>query len=232
MSGSRYEPATPFARAVHRFEENFIALMLGLMVALSFANVVARYVFNASMIWVLETVLIFFAWMVLFGIAYGFKITANLGVDAVINLFPDRKKRIFGLISGAICMVYALLLIKGAYDYWAPFAGLDITSGRWFPTGLQETRSRAFYETEQVPMLPFLRFLEDLVNDGDPYEKLPRVVPYAMLPVACVLMLYRILQATRRIWNNEQLSLIVSHEAEEAVEDAARKLEAETAKGN
>ena len=33
-------------------------------------------------------------------------------------------------------------------------------------------------------MVGFLRFLEDLINYGDEYEKLPKVVPYLVLPVS------------------------------------------------
>jgi C4-dicarboxylate transporter DctQ subunit len=66
-----------------------------------------------------------------------------------------------------------------------------------------------------------LRWLEDAINQGEAYSKLPRVVPYTMLPVAAVLILFRIVQATIRILKGEQENLIVSHEAEKAVEEAS-----------
>ena len=66
-----------------------------------------------------------------------------------------------------------------------------------------------------------LKWLEPLINQGEAYEKLPRVVSYTMLPFAMALMLYRIIQAFGRILRGEQNSLIVSHEAEDAVADAA-----------
>ena len=43
------------------FEETVIAVLLGLMAILTFINVVLRYLFNASLIWGLEVVLILFA---------------------------------------------------------------------------------------------------------------------------------------------------------------------------
>jgi C4-dicarboxylate transporter DctQ subunit len=130
------------------------------------------------------------------------------------------------VVAALICVFYAVLLLKGAWDYWAPFAGLDVTSGRWFPTGFVETRSRAFMETDQVPMPFFLNFLADLINDGDAYGKLPDVVPYAMLPIACALILYRFVQVAIRVVRWQQDSLIVSHEAVDAVDEAAEKLKA------
>lgn len=225
MSGHvKYSPRTALGRIVHQIEETAIALLLGLMTLITFANVVLRYGFNSSLIWGLEVSLILFAWLVLFGISYGFKITAHLGVDALTNLFPPAGRKALALFAAACTIVYAFLLAKGAWDYWAPFAALQPTTGRWFPTGIAEgVRDRAFYITDQVPMLGIFRWLEEAINYGEEYEKLPRVVPYSILPLATVLLLYRIIEATAGLYRGTRQSLIVSHEAEDAVEDAAAR---------
>jgi C4-dicarboxylate transporter DctQ subunit len=212
-----------FGRVINEIEETIIAVLLGLMTVLTFTNVIMRYVFDSLLIWSLEVVLMLFAWLVLFGISYAFKVTAHLGVDALLNVLTPPVRRVLALVAAGLCIFYAMLLLKGAWDYTAPFAGLQETTGRWFPTGFNEnTRDRAFFETDQVPMVEWLRWLEGAVNQGEPYSKLPRLVPYSMLPVACLLILIRVVQVTVRIWRGEQESLIVSHEAEEAVEDVAR----------
>ncbi len=201
------------------FEETVIAVLLGLMAILTFINVVLRYLFNASLIWGLEVVLILFAWLVLFGVSYGVKTTAHLGVDALTNLLHPSLRRVVALFAATLCIAYAFLLTKGAWDYWAPFAELPPTEGRWFPLGFDtDARGRSFYITDQVPMPGFLRFLEDLINYGDEYDKLPRVIPYAILPIGAGLLLWRFLQATWAIWTGSQDSLIVSHEVEDEIE--------------
>ncbi|TDT76748.1 C4-dicarboxylate transporter DctQ subunit [Litoreibacter halocynthiae] len=215
------EASSGIGRFIDRLEENALALMLGIMVILTFVNVIRRYVFNASLIWSLELVLMLFAWMILLGISYGIKKNTHLGVDALTNVLPTGPRKIALIFASLICVIYAVLLMKGAYDYWAPFAGLDVTSGRWFPTGFTETRSRAFMETDQVPMPFFLNFLGDLINDGDSYSKLPDFVPYTMLPIACALILLRFVQAFIKVLRGTQHTMIVSHEAEEAIEDLA-----------
>ncbi len=222
MSGhSGWQPKSALGRFIHSLEETVIAVILGLMTLVTFINVILRYVFNDSLIWGLEVTLILFAWLVLLGISYGFKVTSHLGVDAVTNLLPSRGQRVLALIAAACCIAYSMLLLKGAWDYWAPFAALQPTEGRWFPLGFTEgVRDRAFYVTDQVPMLDIFRWLEDAINYGDEYEKLPRVIPYFILPFSAALILYRVIQATIGIINGSRTSLIVSHEAEEAVAEA------------
>ena len=214
-----YEAETLLGRIVNEIEETAIALILGLMTILTFINVVLRYGFNTGIIWGLEAVTFLFAWLVLFGVSYAVKVTAHLGVDAVINLFSRPTRQIFGLIAAAVCLAYAFLVLKGAWDYWAPFAGLDATSGRWFPTGFENSRDQAWYEVVDMPMPEWLRWIEPIVNQGEEYEKIPRFIPYAMLPFGMALLLLRFIQATLRILRGTQTSLIVSHEAEDAIED-------------
>lgn len=218
---TKYVPNGPVSRAIHEFEETFIALLLGLMTLVTFVNVVLRYAFNSQLIWGLELVLILFAWLVLFGISYGFKVTMHLGVDAILAIVNPRLRFLMSLTAALITLAYMLLLLKGAWDYWAPFAGFDATSGRWFPTGFENTRDQGWYETEQIP-IPFLQgWLENTFNVGESYEKMPRLVPYFILPFGAFLMVVRVIEATLRLIKAGDGSLIVSHEAEDAVEEVA-----------
>lgn len=217
-----------FGRIVNEVEETAIAIILGLMTLITFINVVLRYGFNTGLIWGLEVTLFLFAWLVLFGVSYAVKITAHLGVDAVLNLLSPKSRKVLSLIAVAVCIAYAALMFKGGWDYWANFANLPQTTGRWFPTGFEDKfLGRAWYETNDIPLPGFLRFIEDLMNEGEVYEKLPRFIPYAILPFGMGLLLFRFIQAAVRLVKGTQDSLIVSHEAEDAVKEVAEKMEAE-----
>ena len=219
---TQFEPKTALGRMVNEIEETAIALILGLMTIITFVNVVLRYGFNTGLIWGLEAVTFLFAWLVLFGISYAVKTTAHLGVDALINFFNPSLRKIVALIAAALCIFYAILLMKGAWDYWANFANLPQSTGRWFPTGLEEmkrTSYRGWYEVVDIPFPEFLRWIEPIMNEGEHYEKLPRFIPYFILPFGMALLLFRFLQATLRLIRGEAESLIVSHEAEDAIED-------------
>ncbi|WP_299549133.1 TRAP transporter small permease [uncultured Tateyamaria sp.] len=221
MAGA-YDPGSGFGRWVNEIEETAIAILLALMTLITFINVVLRYGYNTGLIWGLEMVTFLFAWLVLFGVSYAVKITANLGVDAVINLFSAPVRRVIALVAGVICIAYAFLVFKGAWDYWANFANLPQTTGRWFPTGFEEMKRssyRGWYETVDIPHPVWLKWIEPLMNEGEAYEKIPRFIPYAILPFGMGLLLFRFVQATVRVWRGQTTSLIVSHEAEEAIED-------------
>ncbi len=207
-----------------RIEETIIAALIGMMTAITFANVIARFVFNSNILWALELTVFMFGWLVLLGASYAVKKHVHLGVDAIINMVSPPTARIMALISVACCLLFSLLLLKGAYDYWAVFADLPPTSGRWFPTGFDASaRSQSFYEVQDVPMIGLFGFLENLINYGESYEKLPKVVPYIVLPVSMLLLVFRFVQVAVQIWRGEVDRLVASHEVEDELEDARSK---------
>jgi len=187
-------------------EETFIAITLGLMTLITFANVIARYIFNANILWGLEATVFLFAWLVLIGASYGVKQTFHIGVDVVLVMVPAPVRKILTLIACAACLLFAVLLLKGAWDYWSPFIG-----------------KRAFYETDDLPVPFFLTWISDVFNDGEAYEKLPRFIPYAALPIGMTLLLYRFIQATWYVITDQQVGLIASHEAEELMEEVVQE---------
>lgn len=210
---------------IDRLEEMIIAIILGVMTLMTFANVVARYVFNSNIFYALELTVFLFAWLVLLGASYAVKKTLHLGVDAIVNMASPSTKRALAMFVVAVCLIYSLLLLKGAWDYWAPYANLPPTTGHWFPTGfVDNARGYGWYETQDIPVPFFLTWLSDVFNDGDAYEKLPKVIPYFIMPLSMSLLVYRFIQAGMRVWKGEQELMIVSHEAEDDVAEAAAKL--------
>lgn len=211
-----HKARTPAGRAINAVEETLIAAILGAMTLVTFANVVARYVFNDNLLWALETTSYLFAWLVLLGASYCVKVTAHLGVDAIITVVPSAVRRALALIAVAVCLVFSLLLLKGAWDFWAPYAELQPTTGRWFPTGFDDVRGQGWYEVNDIPMPDWLNpVFAETFNLGEPYEKIPRLIPYVVLPLSMLLLVLRFAQAAVQILRGTRDSLIASHEAEE-----------------
>lgn len=201
-----------------RLEETLIALIIGLMAIITFANVVARYIFNSNILWAQELTVFLFAWLVLLGACYAVKKSSHLGVDLLIDSLSSEMRKAVGLIAAAVCLAFAFLMLKGAWDYWANFANLPGTEGRWFPLGFEDKfRPKGWYEVDDVPRPEILRFLDVMFNEGEAYEKIPRFIPYAILPISMAILLFRFAQATWMIWIGKSDRLVASHEAEEEV---------------
>lgn len=192
---------------VTRLEETLIAYLLGAMTLITFTNVILRYGFDSGILWGLEATVFLFAWLVLLGASYCVKINAHIGVDAFVNLAPAPLRKGITLIAVVACVAFALLLLVGSWDYWWRFA-----------------TKASFLEVNDIPMPDFLQFLATYMNEGEAYEKLPRFIPYLVLPLSMMLLALRFLQAGWRVATNRQELIIVSHEAEDAVEEAAQSL--------
>ena len=190
-----------------RIEETLIAFFLGAMTLITFANVIARLM-NSNILWALEATVFLFAWMVLLGASYAVKHTFHIGVDFVLQLLPKERRKTVTLIAVGICIVFSLLLLKGSWDYWWAFA-----------------TKRAFYEVNDVPMPEFLQFFAHWLNEGELYEKMPRFIPYLVLPISSLLLTIRFVQAGWRVWKEEQELIIESHEVGDSVDPEPRDVD-------
>lgn len=208
-----------------RIEETLIAGILGVMTVITFANVVMRYGFNQNILWALELTVFLFGWLVLLGASYAVKKGVHLGVDIVINILPAKPRRVMGLVAVSVCIAFSFLMLKGAWDYWANFANLPGTEGRWFPSGFEEKfRTKGWYEVNDIPHPALLGWMETVFNEGEAYEKIPRLLPYAVLPLSMLLLLLRFLQAGWSIWTGQSDRIVASHEVEDEIQDVRKQL--------
>jgi C4-dicarboxylate transporter DctQ subunit len=198
-----YTPTGPISRFINNLEENFIALILAAMTGLTFANVIARYVFNDNILWALEATVYLFAWLVLFGMSYAVKTSAHLGVDVVVNRQSPSVKKALGLLSVAACLMFAGLLLAGSIEYWWRFFS-----------------KMSFLESEDVPFPVIIQSLVGLVENGEAkYENIPRFIPYFILPFGFALMALRFLEVGWLIWTDRKDMVIASHEAEDMMDE-------------
>ena len=224
-----------------RIERNFIALILGLMTMITFVNVVIRKLQEKDFwrsdwfepwaeplstfgLQSLETTVFLFAWMGIVGTAYMIRINSQLGVDVVLNYLSPSWRKVAALVAVGACLLYTLLLLKGSWDYWAPFVNLPPTEGRIIPEGFKARYlSQGYYEVNDIVMPQWAQFLSDWFNDGEPYEKIPRFIPYLALPLGMAMFLWRYLRLATNIVQNKANMIIASHEAEDLIDHAAEK---------
>ena len=195
---------------IGRLERNFIAITLGLMTIITFVNVVARYVFNSNVLWAVEGTVYLFAWLVLIGAYHCVAITAHLGVDAAVTLLGRTGKRIAAVFAVTACLAYTILLFIGSWQYWYPFV-----------------TSLSFLETEDIPMIPFVDGLA-FMNGGEPYENLPRFIPYFVLPLSMAMLIVRFSVMAIEILRGKRDLVIASHEVVDEVLDRDAHPEAQS----
>ncbi|WP_245613025.1 TRAP transporter small permease [Skermanella stibiiresistens] len=126
-------------RVINHLEEGFIAFLLAAMTILTFVQVVLRYVFNSGIIWGVEATSYMFAWMVLFGMSYGVRVHAHIGIDLLVKNLPGATRRVAGLIAIGLCVLYAGIMAWGSYAYISRLIRLgieaeDIPIERWMLT--------------------------------------------------------------------------------------------------
>ncbi len=206
-----HQPTSRLGRVINDVEETSIAVCLGVMTLITFANVVARYIFNANILWALELTVFLFAWLVLMGASYAVKKHIHIGVDVVINAVPPAMGKFLTIIAVAACLAFSIMLLIGSWNYWYPF----ITE-------------RAWLETEDIPMPEMFMFLADWFNEGERYEKVPRFIPYLALPLGMALLTFRFLQMAWQVLTGKLDKIIASHEVEDEIEEARANVEKQT----
>ena len=104
-------------RILNQLEETIIALLLVSMTLLVFFEVILRFVFNTGLTWGQEATLYLSAWFVLFGVSYGLKVGAHIGVDAFVRLLPPLGQRLLSIVAVILALIYCGLFIDGGWVY-------------------------------------------------------------------------------------------------------------------
>jgi TRAP-type C4-dicarboxylate transport system permease small subunit len=110
-----------FDRLLGRVEAVCLAAMVAAITAVTFAQVVSRYVVGDPIIWSEEVARYLFVWITLIGAAAGVRTHAHFGLDILRRYFPRLRT-----VLGALTMLVV-----------AAFLGL------LFYTGIAETRQAA-----------------------------------------------------------------------------------------
>ncbi len=148
-----------FLQFIHKIEESIIALLLVSMTLLVFMDVVMRFGWGTGFLWSQELTLYLSAWFVLFGISYGLRVGAHIGVDAVVRLMPDRARRIATLIAITLCLVYVGFFLYGGWIYLNKMYMLgigmeDLKLPHWLVASLSEETAEAWKIDPEDPLMP------------------------------------------------------------------------------
>ena len=96
-------------------EEILGAVLLFVMAAIAFVNVVVRYCSSFSFAWSEELTTNFFVWVVLLGTACAFRDASNLCVGLFYTKLPRSLRAASYLLSVALCLLFFAILAWTGY---------------------------------------------------------------------------------------------------------------------
>ena len=95
-----------------KIEDVICAICLIIMTSLTFANVIARYVFSASFSFSEEITTYLFVMLSLIGSAAAARRKAHLGFTAILDLFPAGLKRAIQAMSFGLATLFSAALFR------------------------------------------------------------------------------------------------------------------------
>ena len=115
-------------------EESLVCVCLVVMTALTFVNVVARYVFSASLSFSEEITTYLFVLLSLLGSAIAAKRGAHLGLTIISDRVGPKAGRVLGIISMAFATAFsALICYFGFFMALNQFNKGQLTAGTQLP---------------------------------------------------------------------------------------------------
>ncbi|NQY20877.1 MAG: TRAP transporter small permease [Campylobacteraceae bacterium] len=105
------------SKIIGHINQKIAAFGISAGVAVAFTNVVARYAFDASLVWATELTIFLFLWSVFFGAAYCFKKDAHIAVTVVLDIVPSRVAKIMLLVSHLITFIFLCAISYYGYHY-------------------------------------------------------------------------------------------------------------------
>ncbi|WP_394146967.1 TRAP transporter small permease [Shewanella atlantica] len=191
-------------RIFSHLEEGLLNLLITSMTFLVFIEVIARFFFNTGFLWIQELTLTLCAWFVLFGMSYGVKVGAHIGVDAFVVKLPRQARKITALLATTICIAYCVMFLKGSWDYLT----------KMYEIGLP-------MEDIDFPHLLFMNMDPDLVWDSLRIDVEEPAVPLWMsqsiLLIGFGLLILRFIELLIAILRNQKLGFALADEAEESM---------------
>jgi tripartite ATP-independent periplasmic transporter dctQ component len=97
------------------FELGVLAVLLGIMSVLSFANVIARYIFRNAIFWSDEICCFCLSLSAFFALPASIRLGVSIKVDTFTSILSKSLQRILTLICNAIMVIFLVLFARGTF---------------------------------------------------------------------------------------------------------------------
>lgn len=111
LTGTQSKGDRSMRKTLANFEDKVTAIVLLIMLVLTFVNVVARYCFTASISYTEEITTMLFVLLCTLGSAIAAKRGAHLGLSIVTDMLPENLRRYAGFFTNILGAVLSLILV-------------------------------------------------------------------------------------------------------------------------
>ena len=119
------------------FEPTVIVTMLGAIIVLVFADVIARFAFSTSVAVANELARFCFVYMIYFGVSYAIRERRHMRVTVVLDLLPEDMRRWTFALAEVVFLVYSVVVCwLGVVITQQAFERGTILSSTQWPTGV------------------------------------------------------------------------------------------------
>ncbi|HJF30458.1 MAG TPA: TRAP transporter small permease [Sporosarcina psychrophila] len=101
----------------YTIEGIFCVLLLVIMTVLMFTEVVARYVFGSSFIWIEELTRYMFIWLTFISAAFVTATQSHIKVDAALSVFPKRVQPSIKRVGLFFWLVFSIVITYVGFNY-------------------------------------------------------------------------------------------------------------------
>ncbi|AGI68616.1 TRAP transporter small permease subunit DctQ [Octadecabacter antarcticus 307] len=91
-------------------EKMLVSMLLAAIVLLIFANVIMRYVMNASLSWGEELTLWFFVWFVWLAVSYAFQNREHVRITVLRDLLSERVRLYADIVIDLLVLAFLVML--------------------------------------------------------------------------------------------------------------------------
>lgn len=102
---------TKFCSVMGRYIEDLLSIMLVLMTAFIFIQVLCRFVFHVAAPWTEEAARYLFVWICIVGSGIAISRGAHLGIDVFVNILPPEGQRACRILSHVLCLALFTVMI-------------------------------------------------------------------------------------------------------------------------
>ncbi|KJS19799.1 MAG: hypothetical protein VR72_17245 [Clostridiaceae bacterium BRH_c20a] len=116
----------------YRIEEILPIVLFVLILLITGAQVVARYVFVKPFSWAEEISRLFFIWMIFIGAATAVRENTHIRLEALDNILPRKGRVLVNIVIGLLGLAFALVTITQGYIWliqvkgYSPALHIDI----------------------------------------------------------------------------------------------------------